>query len=121
MMFWQHSTLCVHISDFDKVMNQQLTTTPVKYILVGWLQVLQECLGVRMSHHEILHFFSISTTAAVHHLKNSETEVSTAVNFTETFCIKMLNFVQISRTVAGAYRIFSVFQVKCKNSLDDRT
>ena len=56
-MFWQQSTLYVHISDFDKVMNQQLTTTPVKYILVGWLQVLQECPGVRMSHHEILHFF----------------------------------------------------------------
>jgi len=37
------------------------------------------------------------------------------------FCIITPNCMEIGRIVAEVSRFFRVFQVKCKNSLDDRT
>jgi len=40
---------------------------------------------------------------------------------THMFCIITPNCMEIGRIVAEVSRFFRVFQVKCKNSLDDRT
>jgi len=63
---------------------------------------------------------SIFKMAAVRHLKILKLKFLTASHFRDTFCVITLNFVEIGGTVTEISHFSCFFQVKYKNSLDDR-
>jgi len=50
----------------------------------------------------------------------SEIDFLTDMQFRDTFCVIVLNFMEIGHTVADISQFFSLFLVKCKNSLGNR-
>ena len=58
--------------------------------------------------------------AAVRHLGILKLKFLKANNFSDTFYVITLNFVEIGRTVADISDFFRVSQIKCKNSRNDR-
>jgi len=114
--------LCNGMTDLHKIRHDEAKCVsqvcrPLKHLILKIQDSRQAiCLTPFLHHHVILQFVDFQDDSC---LPSLNFEILTANHFRDTFCIISLNFVDIGQTVAQISH-FCIFQVKCKNSLDDR-